>query len=249
VSRRPGRRGPPRGRAPLPASRPGPVDGLLARAVAVGGRRPDQRPVPGPVERLLGLDHPVHQTQAVGLLGVDLAAGEDRSLARAGPIRRPSRWVPPPPGMMPSRISGWPKRRPVLPPGGHRPGPAPHPPPRAYPLTAATVGTGRLARASRAPRNAAPTRAARSEDGRAEAGSMNSFDVGSGGKDPRARPRPRRRRRIGGQRGHLLRQLGEQARGQGIHLGRSSRTRATPSGRRSTVTKRSGRSDQPPVEQ
>ena len=31
-----------------------------------------------------------------------------RSLARAGPTRRGRRWVPPPPGMMPSRISGWP---------------------------------------------------------------------------------------------------------------------------------------------
>src|SRR5579884_300400 len=33
-----------------------------------------------------------------------------RSLARAGPTSRLRRWVPPPPGMMPSRISGWPKR-------------------------------------------------------------------------------------------------------------------------------------------
>ena len=32
------------------------------------------------------------------------------SLARAGPTSRASRCVPPPPGMMPSRISGWPSR-------------------------------------------------------------------------------------------------------------------------------------------
>ena len=31
-----------------------------------------------------------------------------RSLALAGPTSRGSRWVPPAPGMMPSRISGWP---------------------------------------------------------------------------------------------------------------------------------------------
>jgi len=30
-----------------------------------------------------------------------------RSLARDGPTSRASRWVPPPPGMIPSRISGW----------------------------------------------------------------------------------------------------------------------------------------------
>ena len=32
-----------------------------------------------------------------------------RSFARLGPTSRASRWVPPRPGMMPSRISGWPK--------------------------------------------------------------------------------------------------------------------------------------------
>ena len=34
------------------------------------------------------------------------------SLALAGPISRGSRWVPPAPGMTPSRISGWPTRAP-----------------------------------------------------------------------------------------------------------------------------------------
>ena len=32
-----------------------------------------------------------------------------RSLALLGPTRRVSRWVPPAPGMIPSRISGWPR--------------------------------------------------------------------------------------------------------------------------------------------
>ena len=32
------------------------------------------------------------------------------SIARCLPITRASRWVPPPPGMIPRVISGWPKR-------------------------------------------------------------------------------------------------------------------------------------------
>ena len=39
-----------------------------------------------------------------------LAAGEDQVLGPGGPTRRGSRWVPPPPGTIPRRISGWPSR-------------------------------------------------------------------------------------------------------------------------------------------
>ena len=47
------------------------------------------------------------------------------SLARAGPMSRGRRWVPPPPGITPSSTSGRPELgRPRRTPGGRRPGPA-----------------------------------------------------------------------------------------------------------------------------
>ena len=81
-----------------------------------------------------------------------------RSLARAGPTSRASRWVPPPPGMMPSRISGWPKRAPSDATRKSHARASSQPPPRAKPLTAAMVGQGRSATALSARRKAPPMR-------------------------------------------------------------------------------------------
>ena len=67
------------------------------------------------------------------------------SLARADPMSRGNRWVPPEPGITPSRTSGMPRsavleatRR-----SQHRASSSP--PPSALPSMAATVGTGRSA--------------------------------------------------------------------------------------------------------
>ena len=72
------------------------------------------------------------------------------SFARAGPTNRARRWVPPAPGMTPSLISGWPKvaSSAAIRISAHRA--SSQPPPRAYPLTAATTGFGIDARARKA---------------------------------------------------------------------------------------------------
>src|SRR6266581_660446 len=72
------------------------------------------------------------------------------SLARAGPMSRGSRWVPPAPGMMPSRISGWPTRAPSPTTRKSAHSASSRPPPSAYPVTAATTGLPILATAVKA---------------------------------------------------------------------------------------------------
>ena len=69
------------------------------------------------------------------------------SLATEGPTSRGSRWVPPAPGMTPSRISGWPSfaLSPHTRKSAHRA--SSQPPPRAYPVTAAMTGFGMRATA------------------------------------------------------------------------------------------------------
>ena len=74
--------------------------------VGAGGQRGGPRE--GAVEDGLGRHHLVDEPDGERLVGPHLAAGEDQVLGPAGPTRRASRCVPPPPGMMPSRISGWP---------------------------------------------------------------------------------------------------------------------------------------------
>src|SRR5262249_51081567 len=69
------------------------------------------------------------------------------SLARAGPMSRGSRWVPPAPGMMPSRISGWPSWAPSPATRKSAHSASSRPPPSAYPVTAATTGLPILATA------------------------------------------------------------------------------------------------------
>ena len=64
------------------------------------------------------------------------------SLARDDPIRRGRRWVPPPPGMTPSRTSGSPKRASSAQTRKSQASASSSPPPRAYPLTAAMVARG-----------------------------------------------------------------------------------------------------------
>ena len=65
-----------------------------------------------------------------------------RSLAFAGPINRGRRCVPPPPGMIPSSISGWPQRASSALTRKSAARASSHPPPSAYPVTAATTGLG-----------------------------------------------------------------------------------------------------------
>ena len=71
-------------------------------------------------------------------------------MARDGPISRGSRWVPPAPGMMPSRISGWPTLAfsPSTRKSAHRA--SSRPPPSAYPVIAAMTGLGIRATALKA---------------------------------------------------------------------------------------------------
>ena len=77
--------------------------------------------------------------------------GEDRSAARDQPTRRVSSWVPPPPGMTPTRHLGQPDGRPSRRRrSGRRTSASSNPPPSAKPCTAAIAGTGR----SRTPRYA-----------------------------------------------------------------------------------------------
>jgi len=82
-----------------------------------------------------------------------------RSLALDAPTRRASRCVPPPPGMMPRRISGWPNRLDVPAIRRSQASASSQPPPSATPATAAIVGHGIPATAFNAPRKAAPIRA------------------------------------------------------------------------------------------
>ena len=65
-----------------------------------------------------------------------------RSLARAGPTSRASRWVPPAPGMMPRLISGWPSFASAAATRQSQARASSQPPPRAYPVIAATTGFG-----------------------------------------------------------------------------------------------------------
>ena len=73
-----------------------------------------------------------------------------RSLARAGPTSRASRWVPPAPGMMPRLISGWPSFASAAATRQSQARASSQPPPRAYPVIAATTGFGIRATASNA---------------------------------------------------------------------------------------------------
>ena len=78
-----------------------------------------------------------------------------RSLARAGPTRRARRWVPPPPGMMPRRISGWPSLAVSDTSRKSQASASSQPPPRAGPAMAAIVTLGMAATADSASRNRA----------------------------------------------------------------------------------------------
>ena len=63
------------------------------------------------------------------------------SLARPSPTMRGSLWVPPAPGRIPSPVSGWPSRADSPATRRSQARASSHPPPRAQPVTAATVGT------------------------------------------------------------------------------------------------------------
>ena len=64
----------------------------------------------------------------------------------AGPTRRGKRWVPPKPGMTPSRTSGWPKMALSLATAQSQASASSQPPPRQNPFTSATTGTGSVSR-------------------------------------------------------------------------------------------------------
>ena len=67
------------------------------------------------------------------------------SLARASPMSRGKRWVPPDPGITPSRTSGMPSRAILAATRRSQHMANSRPPPRAFPSMAAIVGTGRAA--------------------------------------------------------------------------------------------------------
>ena len=128
------------------------VDGLLGRAQRVRGpggelpgerHAPRRRPSSGATTRST---RPIRSASSAPTK----RPVKMRSLARAGPTSRGSRCVPPAPGMMPSRISGWPSR--ALSPATRRSqhSASSQPPPRAYPVTAAIVGLGIRATAVKA---------------------------------------------------------------------------------------------------
>ena len=71
-------------------------------------------------------------------------------MARAGPTSRANRWVPPAPGITPSRISGWPRVASSATTRQSQASASSQPPPRAYPVTEATTGLGIRATASKA---------------------------------------------------------------------------------------------------
>ena len=62
------------------------------------------------------------------------------SIARCLPTARASRWVPPPPGMIPSVISGWPNSAVSEATIRSQTSASSQPPPSAQPETAATIG-------------------------------------------------------------------------------------------------------------
>jgi hypothetical protein len=70
------------------------------------------------------------------------------SLALARPTSRGRRWLPPAPGMRPSRISGWPSLALSAMNRKSQASATSQPPPRAYPLTAAMVTLGSRAKVS-----------------------------------------------------------------------------------------------------
>ena len=80
------------------------------RPAPAAGRRRTARPIATAVSYTSSSgDDGVRQADLQRLLGAHRPAGEDQVLGLApGPISRASRWVPPAPGMTPSRISGWP---------------------------------------------------------------------------------------------------------------------------------------------
>ena len=117
-----------------------------------------------------------------------------RSLARAGPTSRARRCVPPPPGMMPSRISGWPSLAFSLAMRKSQARASSQPPPSAKPEIAAIVARGMAATALSAPQEGWPPSSAwpaTSSGPRAELG-----DLGAGGEDPVAAGDHDRARRV-----------------------------------------------------
>ncbi len=114
------------------------------------------------------------------------------SLARDDPIRRGRRWVPPPPGITPRRISGRPSRASSAQTRKSQASASSSPPPRAKPLTAAMVARGSEASAPRArPKFAAdrPWPHAR----------LHLGDVRARREDAPAAPEHHRARQVGGQ--------------------------------------------------
>ena len=150
------------------------------------------------------------------------------SLAREDPIRRGRRCVPPPPGRIPNSTSGSPSRESSAPTRKSQARASSNPPPRAYPLMAAMVARGRLARASRARWKLAPTVSAPAPPSSAISAPAAKI----------RRP-PQRTTAPGGSSWSAAateRICSSTATESAFAFGRSSRTRATPSGRRSTCT-------------
>ena len=169
------------------------------------------------------------------LVGADLAAGEDEVLGPAGPTSRARRWVPPPPGMMPSRISGWPSWPSRLPMRKSQARASSQPPPRAKPADGGDrrPGDGGHRVEGRAGSAAPSSR-------RPRRGAAELADVGAGGEDPVAAGDDDRAR--AGRRSASAATASQLARAapcdRALTLGLSRRTTATPSSRRSTCDQR-----------
>ena len=81
---------------------------LLGSACARAARGAPRRPAPAPGRMSSSWGRPRRPGRCAAPRRPYLAAGDAQLLGPAGPTRRARRCVPPPPGMMPSRISGWP---------------------------------------------------------------------------------------------------------------------------------------------
>ena len=151
------------------------------------------------------------------------------SLARDEPTRRGSRWVPPPPGMTPSRISGTPNLESSAPTRKSHASASSRPPPSAKPFTAAIVARGTAPSAPSAAAKFRPT---------ASAPMLSSSTMSA----PAAKIRrpPHNTTAPGGSSTNPAAascNCPSTAADSAFAFGRSSCTSATPSGRRSTVTK------------
>ena len=133
------------------------------------------------------------------------------SFARAGPTRRGRRWVPPPPGMMPRRISGWPNRARSDATRKSHARASSHPPPSATPLTAAIVARGMSATARQRPQEQVA-------DHPGLVGPTELGDVGPGREHAVAAGHHHRTRRLVGERGRGAEELAQQLRGERVDL-------------------------------